>query len=91
MAEFPVAVELETPLVLSGEARFVSFAFRVSSGWMGLRGMGEISWGGVGTACYILFSIAVHVVSGGVAVVSNSWGLRGVDPEKPWVAGRHLM
>ena len=77
MAEFPVAVELEAPLVLSGVAGSVRFAFRVSSGWMGLRGMGEISWGGVGTACYIPFSTAVHVVSGGVAVVSNSWGLRG--------------
>ena len=49
---------------------------------MKLRGMGGVSWGGVGIACYIPFSTAVHVDGGGVAVVSGSWGSQGGGSER---------
>ena len=62
--------------------------FRDSSGWMKLRGMGGVSWGGVGIARYIPFSTAVHVDGGGVAVVSDSWGSQGSGSER--AVGRGL-
>ena len=48
---------------------------------MGLRGMAGVSWGGVGIACYIPFSAAVHAGGVGGAVVSVSWGSQNSGSE----------
>ena len=78
---FSVEVQLAFPFVFPDGSGFGRFALRDISGCLGLRGMGGVSWGGVGIVSYSLFSAAVHTGGVGGVVVSVSWGSRNSGSE----------
>ena len=68
-----MGVQFAFPFVFPDGSGFGRVVLRDISGCLGLRGMGGISWEGVGAVGYFPFSDAVHISSVGGVGVSVSW------------------